>query len=84
MIPTSTIAAPAARGMRCAPSQPTSGEATVATISPATTGSTIVAVAAANQTIPTSRNATPASSHEAIPRSRSHFGAENTFESWLS
>ena len=59
----------------------TSGDVTAATTPATTTGTTIVLVSAATHVAPMSTAPTPASSHDANPRSLSHCGAEKTPES---
>ena len=78
MIATKTSAAAAARGSPRRCSRPTSGESTAATIDAVTTGATIALVRESRAAIPTSSAATPTSSQDIIPRSRSHLGAANT------
>ena len=67
--------AAAARGSRPRDSRRTTGEATAATTPAVSTGITIVSVSASSHTAPTSSSVTPTSSHEVMPRSRSHPGA---------
>ena len=69
-----TIAAAAARGSRPLLSRRTSGESTAAMIAAVTTGATIALVSDSRAATPTASAATPTSSHDIIPRSRSHFG----------
>ena len=46
-----------------------------------TTGTTIVCVSESSQMRPTTSPVTPTSSHDITPRSRSHGGAANAFDS---
>ena len=73
-----TIAVAAARGSRPPLSRRTSGESTAATIAAVTTGATIALVSDSRTATPTASAATPTSSHDIIPRSRSHYGAVKT------
>ncbi len=73
-----TMTAPPHLGTPWPLNQPTAGALTTARISPATTGSTIVAVAARSRTSPMRSPAAPTRSQDAIPRSRSQPGAEKT------
>ncbi len=82
--PSRTMSAPSARGTRCWLSQLTIGDATIATIPPVTTGSTIVDVIPSTHVSPTASAATPTRNHDASPRSRSQRGAEKTVESSFS
>ena len=76
--PRNTSAAPAPRGTPRRWSMRTSGEVTAATTPATTTGTKIVLVSAATHVAPMSTAPTPASSHDANPRSLSHCGAEKT------
>ena len=76
--PRKTSAAPAARGSPRRWSMRTSGDVTAATTPATTTGTTIVLVSAATHVAPMRTAPTPASSHDANPRSLSHCGAEKT------
>ena len=70
-------ARPRAAAGRCSAGA-TSGESTAATIAAVTTGATIALVSDSSTATPTSSAATPTSSHDIIPRSRSHAGAAKT------
>ena len=77
--PTATIAsiisaAPSARGTRWPCIQPTTGEATAATIPAASTGSTITWVSESSQMTPTSKTPRPTRSQAVSPAPRSQSG----------
>src|SRR4051794_23378484 len=78
MTPTKTSTTAAARGRPCRASSATSGESTAATIAAVTTGATIAFVSVSRKATPAASTATPASSHDIIPRSRNHDGAAKT------
>src|SRR5436190_9349304 len=80
----STTSAPRARGTRWPCIQDTAGLATVEMTSPTRTGTTIVDVIPSTHVRPTSSAATPTSSQDAAPRSRSQRGDAKTAESCLS
>ena len=69
---------PRRAGARGAGAMRTSGDVTAATTPATTTGTTIVLVSAATHVAPMRTAPTPASSHDANPRSLSHCGAEKT------
>ena len=84
--PSRTRRAPPMRGTPFRCSQLTAGADTVARTRPISTGSTITDVIASSATMPTRNKASPTSSHDAMPMSRSHRGAANTADSsrsWL-
>ena len=78
--PSSATIAPAARGTPRRWITATTGDTTVATTNPATTGETITEVASKSRINENPSAATPSSSHDANPRSRSQRGAEKTAE----
>ena len=80
----STMAAPAMRGIPRACIFVTRGPATVARIAPSTTGIVIVEVRARSHVRPTKRIATPTRNQASNPRSRTQTGAEKTRERALA
>ena len=82
--PSSATTAPAARGTPRRWIAATTGDTTVATTNPPSTGETITEVASSSRISENPSAATPSSSHEANPRSRSQRGAEKTADSSLS
>ena len=74
-------AAPIPRGTRCPFIQATNGDPTAATIAATSTGTTITWVSAASAIAPVISSATPTSSHDISPMSRSHPGTLIAFVS---